>query len=130
MTAPAAAAMGRRMAESLMTSTGHYFDLGDPVTDPVTGEVTIPEIDPQTCICRVRPATMRDFPAQAAGEEVFASNYVIAVPFTQAPVPRVKQHFVIDTSPDPALVGVELQIRQVTLGDNISARRMLGYKVS
>lgn len=130
MSAPAAAAMARRMAESLMTSTGRYFTLGEPVTDPDTGAVTIPEVNPQTCSCRVRPATMRDFPSQAAGEEVFASNYVIAVPFSQAPVPLVKQHFVIETSPDPALVGVELQIRQVTLGDNVSARRMLGYKVS
>ena len=126
----AAAAMGRRLAESQMDSTGHYFDLGDPVTDPDTGEVTRPEANPHTTICRVRPATMRDFHSQAGGEELFASNYVVAVPFEQSPAPKVKQHFVIDASPDPAMVGVELQVRQVSYGDHVTARRMLCYKVT
>jgi hypothetical protein len=130
MTAPAAAAMARRVAESLMTSSVRYFTLGEPVTDPENGAVTRPEMDTARCVGRVRPATMRDFPAQSVGEEVFASNYVVAVPFGQTPVPAVKQHIVIEASPDPALVGVELQIRQVTLGDNVSARRLLCYKVS
>lgn len=129
MTAPAAAAMGRRRAESLMTSTLRFFDLGDPVTAP-DGTVTRPEQNPVRCKGRVRPATMRDFPTEVIGEEVFASNYVVAVPFGQLPVPQVKQHVVIESSPDPALTGVELQIRQVSIGDNLTARRMLGYKVS
>lgn len=121
---------GRRIAEQLMTSTGHYFDVGDPVTDPNTGEVTRAELNPHTTRCRVRPATMRDFPSQAGGAEIFASNYVVAVPFELDPPPQVKQHFIIDSSPDPALVGVELQIRQVAYGDGVTARRMLGYKVA
>ena len=129
MTAPGAAAMGRQLAESLMTSTVRYFDVGDPVT-AADGTVTRAEQNPVRCKGRVRPASMRDFPTEVIGEEVFASNYVVAVPFGQLPVPRVKQHAVIEASPDPALVGVELQIRQVDLGDNLTARRMLGYKVS
>lgn len=112
-----------------MSSTGHYFDVGAPVTDPSTGEVTRAELNPHTTRCRVRPATMRDFPAQAGGAEVFASNYVVSVPFDLTPAPHVKQHFKVDASPDPALVGIELQIRQVAYGDDVTARRMLGYKV-
>lgn len=126
----AAAAMGRVLAESQMDSTLRYFDLGDPVTDPDTGEVTRPEANPVACKCRVRPATMRDFHSQAGGEELFASNYVVSVPFEQSPAPLVKQHVVIETSPDPAMVGVELQIRQVSYGDHVTARRMLCYKVT
>ena len=129
MTTPGAAAGARLLAESLMTSTIRYFTLGEPTT-AADGTVTIPEVDPQRCPGRVRPATMRDFPTQVVGEEVFASNYVVAVSFSQVPVPQVKQHVVIETSPDPALVGAELQIRQVSIGDNLSARRMLCYKVS
>jgi hypothetical protein len=126
----AAAAMGRRLAESQMDSTGHFFDLGAPVTDPSTGAVTRPQSNSHSTVCRVRPATMRDYHSQAGGEELFASNYVIAIPFEASPAPQVKQHFVIDTSPDPALVGLELQIRQIAYGDHVTARRMLCYKVA
>jgi hypothetical protein len=129
MSASAAATMGRRRAEAQMTSTLRYFTLGDPTT-AADGTVTYPEVDPVRCEGRVRPATMRDFPTEVVGEELFASNYVVAVPFGQTPVPQVKQHVVIESSPDPALVGAELQIRQVSIGDNLTARRMLGYKVS
>ena len=121
--------MGRRIAESQMDSTGHYFDLGDPVT-AADGTVTRPEKNSVSTKCRVRPATQRDFHSQAVGEELFASNYVIAVPFEQSPPPVVKQHFVIDTSPDPAMVGLELQVRQVSYGDHVTARRMLCFKVT
>jgi hypothetical protein len=124
------ASAGRSLAERQMTSTVRYFDLGDPVTDPDTGEVTRPETNPHTSRCRVRPATMRDFHSQAGGEELFASNYVVAIPFEQVPPPEVKQHCVIESSPDPAMVGVELQIRQVAYGDHVTARRMLCFKVS
>lgn len=113
-----------------MTSTVRYFDLGDPVTDPSTGAVTRPESNAHTTKCRVRPATLRDYHSMAGGEELFASNYVVAVPYEQAPPPQVKQHCVIVASPDPAMVGVELQIRQVAYGDNVTARRMLCFKVS
>jgi len=113
-----------------MTSTVRYFTVGDPVTDPVTGEVTPSEVGPVTCIARVRPATMRDYPSQAGGAEVFATNYVVSVPFAQTPVPAVKQRLVVVSSPDPALVGASMQIRDVALGDQITARRMLCYKVS
>lgn len=130
MTAPAAAALGRQLAEALMTSSGRYFDLGEPTTDPVTGAVTRTEGNPHATKCRVRPATMRDFHSEAGGEELFASNYVVAIPFAVNPPPQVKQHFVIDSSPDPAMVGVELQIRQVAYGDHVTARRMLCFKVT
>lgn len=124
------AAAPRMAAERLMTSVGHYFDIGDPATDPATGEVTRVELNPHSTKCRVRPASLRDFPAEAGGAELFAANFVVSVPFGQSPPPRVKQGFVIDESPDPALVGVAMQIRDVAYGDSISARRLLCYKVS
>lgn len=112
-----------------MTSTLRYFTLGPQTTDPTSGAVTQPELNPHTAPCKVRPATERDFPAQAGGGQVFSSNYVVSMPFAQTPVPTVGQRIVVESSPDPAVVGAAMQIRHVDIGDAITARRMLCFKV-
>lgn len=130
MSAQAAVASGRRIAEAQMTSTLRYFTPGPNTTDPTTGQVTQPEGTPTRCKAKIRPATERDFPAQAGGGQVFGSNYLVAVPFAQTPIPTVGQRLVMESSPDPAVVGLTLQIRHVDFGDALTARRMLCYKVS
>lgn len=130
MSAAQAALRGQRLAERQMTSTVRFFTEGDPVTDPETGEVSPSEVDPVTCPARVRPMSMRDYPALAGGEQVFAANFVVSVPFSQEPIPRVKQRVVVVSSPDPALVGMAMQVRDVAAGDQISARRLLCYRVA
>jgi hypothetical protein len=125
----AAVRTGRLIAERQMSSALRYFTPGPPVTDPVTGQVTSSEQGAARSRCKVRPTSPRDFPAQAGGDQVFASNYIVSLPFGQAPVPAVGQEIVVESSPDPALVGARMQIRHVSIGDAITARRLLCFKV-
>ena len=109
-----------------MTSTCVIFDLGDPVTDPSTGEVTRPELNPVTTKCRLRPRGSRaSTGAEAGGAEVIVTGYIVSVPFDLSPPPKDKQRLRILTSPDVSAVGLALQIRDVARGDAISARRLL-----
>lgn len=123
MSATVAATLGRRVAESLMTSTCTVFTPGVPVTDPVTGEVT----DTQTTVwfgpCRVRPAGRQANPQMIGGAEAFAFDYLISVPF--AVIEIIEGHrLTVTGSPDPALVGITVEIQKVDRGDHISARRL------
>jgi hypothetical protein len=126
MSGVSAAPSGRALIERQMTSTCRIFTMGDPVTDPTTGEVTRTEIDAVTTKCRVRPRGSRiSTGANAGGAEVIVTGYIVSVPFDFTPVPRDFQRLVVTASPDPGLVGMSLQIRDVALGDAISARRLL-----
>jgi hypothetical protein len=114
------------LIEAQMTSTCVIFDLGDPVTDPNTGEVTRPELNAVTTKCRLRPRGSRaSTGAEAGGAELILTGYVVSIPFALTPVPKDKQRLRILTSPDPGSVGLALEIRDVARGDAISARRLL-----
>jgi hypothetical protein len=80
-------ATGRPDRRAQMTSTCTTSTWG-PGHRPDHGRGDPPELNPHTTKCRVRPATMRDFHSQAGGEELFASNYVVAIPFEQTPAAR------------------------------------------
>lgn len=127
MTAFDVTAAGRRLADSRMTSTCRIFTPGGLVTDPVTSEVTHAEVDPVTTRCRVRPAGAAGNSGgngrDVGGAEVVAAGFVVSVPF--AVNARPLQHLVVTSCPDPSLVDLTLEVRQVARGDNISARRLL-----
>ena len=126
MSAVSAAPSGRSLIERQMTSTCRIFTVGDPVTDPSTGEVTRAEIDPVVTKCRVRPRGSRGSTgSEAGGAEVIATGYIVSVPFALTPPPVNFQRLVVTASPDPSLVGLSLQIREVARGDAISARRLM-----
>jgi hypothetical protein len=126
VSALSAAPAGRALIEAQMTSTCVIFDLGDPVTDPNTGEVTRPEMNSVTTKCRLRPRGSRaSTGAEAGGAELILTGYVVSIPFALTPVPKDKQRLRILTSPDPGSVGLSLEIRDVARGDAISARRLL-----
>lgn len=94
-------------------------------TDPDTGEVTdTPGASVYSGKCRVRPAATAQSEVTAAGAaEVFRFDYLVSVPFAEADV--VEGHRVtIDTSADPALVGVQVEVRKVVRGDHLTARRL------
>lgn len=118
----------RARAESLMTSTCRIFTPGAPVTNSTTGGVTYPEVDPITTPCRVRPAGTQSGDGDSGGAETVVSGYVVSIPFTL--VASVLQRVVITDSPDPSLVDLSLEIRQVARGDNITARRLLCEEVA
>jgi hypothetical protein len=128
VTAPVDMAGVRRHAESLMTSTCTIREepTGRPVTDPDTGEVTTP---PGALVysgpCRVKPgtATAQRADIQIGGVEFRSFDYRVDVPFHVTGV-RMRQRVTIDASPDPALVGIEVEVRHVDRGEHITARRL------
>ena len=109
-----------------MTSTCLLFGVGEPVTDPVTFEVTTPEVPVYTGPCRVRPASGAGGDSAAgavAGVENLSFDYLVSVPFSVTEV-RERQRVRILASPDLALVGVEVEVQHVDRGEHISARRL------
>lgn len=54
---------------------------------------------------------------------MFTFDYLVTVPFSVSTVLE-KQRVTIDSSPDPALVGRELEIQHVDRGESITGRRM------
>lgn len=76
--------------------------------------------------CRFRPAsgpggdsTVRD----VGGVEAFTFDYLVSVPFSASGV-REGHRVTCDSSPDPALVGVEVEVQHVDRGEHITARRL------
>lgn len=119
--------ISRRGAEQLMDSTCTIREpsTGRPVTDPNTGSVTIP---PGPVVyagpCRVKPGSgQRRQDDNAGGVEIITFDYLISVPFSVSGV-REHHRVTIDTSPDPALVEVEVEVRYVDRGEHITARRL------
>lgn len=118
--------MGRSFAESQMTASCRINVKGDGgnVTDPETGEVTTPAGDlVYEGKCRVRPAGGQGSDVDTGGAELARFDYIVSVPF--AVVGVLEGHRVTVTgSPDPALVGRVVEVRQVDRGDHITARRL------
>lgn len=122
-------AAARAAAESLMTSTCTIREpsTGQPVTDPSTGAVTVPPGDVVYAgPCRVRPATgpggdsaVRD----AGAVQLLVFDYLVSVPYAVAGV-RERHRVTIDASPDPALVGAEVEVQHVDRGEHLTARRL------
>ena len=126
MTAHGAALQGRRIAESLMTSTCTIREksAGEPVTDPNSGAVTYPEGDVvYSGRCRVRPEGRQAQTAEAGGAELFTFDYLVSVPFSVTGVIE-GMPCKIDTSSDPDLIGVTVEVRKVDRGEHITARRL------
>ena len=121
----------RAQAESLMTSTCTIREsaTGEPVTGP-DGEVTFP---PGAVVysgpCRIRPVSPQGRSVEAGGGEMFAFDYLVSVPFVATGI-REGMPLHIDASPDPAAVGLDLEIQQVARGDNITARRLACSEVA
>jgi len=128
MSASTAAEMGRRFAESQMTSV---CTIREPSTvtemDQQTGAVNpVPGPVIYSGPCRIRPAsgpggasTARD----VGGAEAFTFDYLISVPFSATAV-RERHRVTIDSSPDPSLVGINVEVQHVDRGESITARRL------
>lgn len=101
-------------------SSGRTTDPDTGAVAPVAGAVVY------TGRCRVRPATgpggdssVRD----VGGAEVFTFDYLVSVPFSVTDV--IEGHRVtITTSPDPSLVGKEVEVQHVDRGEHITSRRL------
>lgn len=133
MTVQATAEAGRRLIESLMTSTCTIRARSTgTTTDPDTGEVVaaLGEVI-YAGKCRVRPQASRgagDF--GTPGAEAFRVDHVVSVPFSATGI-RAGHRVTIDSSPDADLVGLEVEVQPVRFGgDHISARRLACQEVS
>lgn len=125
MTAALDLVTARARAESLMSSTCTVrAKSSDGTTDPNTGAYT------QTAggtvysgPCRVRPAGREAATSNAGGAELFVFDYLVSIPFAEVDVAE-GHRLTIDSSPDPALVGVVVEVQKVDRGEHISARRL------
>lgn len=117
--------VARSFADSLMTSTCTIRTKPTGTTmDPVTGAVVAtPGALVYSGPCRVRPAGREAQTTQAGGAEMFAFDYLVSVPFSVTAVAE-GQRLTVTSSPDPALVGVEVEVQKVDRGEHITARRL------
>jgi hypothetical protein len=131
VTATSVAIRGRLAAEREMTSACTIAPRGTtPTTDPDTGEVTFPAGTPvYSGKCRVRPAGTQGSTLEAGGAEVFAFDYLVSVPFSVTGV-QEGHRVTVTASPDPALVGVTVEVQKVDRGEHITARRLSCNEVS
>jgi hypothetical protein len=113
----------RARAESLMTSTATFFTPGVPVTDPNTGEVTTSQTTVWAGACRVRPAGTQANQIVVGGAQAFAFDYLVSIPFAVTAVFEGIRG-TVTASPDPALVGITVEVQKVARGDAITARRL------
>ena len=111
-----------------MRSEITFFTTGDSVTDPSTGEVVQPKTTVWFGPCRVRPNDAQASPVEVGGAELFAYDYLVTIPFE---VDEVVEHLrgTVTSSPDPALVGITVEVQKVARGDDISGRRLLCTEV-
>jgi hypothetical protein len=124
VSASGTAALGRARAESLMTSACTVFTPGAPITDPNTGEVTGRR--PTVWFGPVPGAPGR--PAVEPADDRRRRGVRLRLPR----VGPVRGHqlvieghrLTVTASPDPALVGLTVEIQKVDRGDNITARRL------
>ena len=113
-----------------MSSTCTIREVGsEPVTDE-DGKVTFP---PGATVysgpCRVRPGTSQSTTTkEAGGVELFTFDYLISVPFSVSEA-NEGHRVTVDSSPDPALVGVEVEVQKVDRGEHITARRLFCAEV-
>jgi len=112
-----------------MTSECTVFASGDPVTDPVTFEVTYPKTTVWFGPCKVRPAGTQNNDIEVGQAERGEYDFVVSVPFSVANVVR-GHRLTITSSPDLALAGRTLEVQAVAAGDFISARRLACTEVT
>lgn len=113
-----------------MTSTCTIFTNGAAVTDPDSGLVTRPATTIYVGKCRVRPAAtgLTALSEDIAGTELFRFDYRVSVPFEVSEVFE-GQRIRIESSPDPSLPGLLMEVQRVDRGDDISARRLICQRV-
>lgn len=102
---------------------------GGQVFDPATGEyVTTPGETVYSGPCRVKP-TGSDRVVEAGGQSVSLFPFVVSVPVGEENYAVDDVVTVTAAVSDPAMVGLVLRVRQVTVGSQITARR-LGCEVN
>lgn len=128
MSAASAAARGRALIDRLRRAEMTFFTPGEPITDPNTGEVTNEQVTVWFGRCRIRPAGPGSSTVAAGGAELFTFDYLVNLPFEVSSVVEHMRGTVTD-SPDPALMGITVEVQKVDRGDDITGRRLFCTEV-
>lgn len=121
----------RAEAESRMTSTCTIRERSTgTTTNPDTGAVVdVPGAVVYAGVCRLRPATLQAQSREIGGGEVFVSDVMLSVPVSVTGIGK-GMAVTVDSSPDDALVGMRLEIQDVSRGDALTTRRVWCLEVS
>lgn len=109
-----------------MTDTCTIRRPGVPVFDSATGTYTTPSVTVYSGKCRVRTRSLgflRASEVEAGEEQAVLWPYMVAVPVSVTDL-AVLDEITVDTSTDPALVGVVMRVRVVSLVTDATARKM------
>lgn len=130
MSASDVARRGRVRAQALQESRCTVFSTGEPTTDPNTGEVTRVQTVVWSGPCKVRPAAtgLTALSDDIGGGETFRFDYRVSIPF-EVDVVFEGHRLTVTSSPDPALLGLTLEVQRVDRGDHVSARRLICQRV-
>jgi len=113
-------------AESRMTDTCTIRRPGAPTFNSTTGAYTASSTTVYTGKCRVRTRSLgflRERAAESGEEQTVLWRYMVSVPVSVTDL-TVLDEITIDTSTDPALVGVLMRVRVVSLVTDATARKM------
>lgn len=98
--------------------------------DPETGVViSTPGAVVYSGKCRIKPGGTTSQTTEAGGAEMFTFDFAVSLPFSVTAV-RERMLLTMDASPDPAAVGLELEVQQMARGEHITARRLLCNEVA
>lgn len=126
MTFPVDMDLARRYAEASHTSTCTIRAASTGMTtDPATGEVTdTPGAVIYAGKCRIRQPGNWGVDAEAGGEKISPTSFLVSVP--AAVVSVQKGHVVtVDTSEDAAAVGRKFRVRFTPAMGDVTARRLI-----
>lgn len=116
----------RGQGESMMIDTCTIRRPASPTFNATTGAYTTTKTTVYSGKCRVRTRSLgflRERAAEAGEEQTVLWPYMLAVPLTVTNL-AVLDEVTIDASNDPALVGVVMRVRVVSLGTDTTARKM------
>jgi len=118
----ARAAAARLMTE---TCTITRAGTGTQVYDPATDTFTEPA---RTTVysgpCRVKAPTGGDRRVSAGDDVYTLDTYVVSIPVSSTAIRTDDQVSISAAADDPRLVGMALRVQAVTVGSQISARRL------
>lgn len=131
MTIEGSVARAREKVLRMLRSECTVFSTGEQITDPNTGEVTRAQTVVYTGPCKVRPAAtgLTALSDDIGGGELFRFDYRVSLPFEVDTVFE-GHRLTITSSPDPALLGITLEVQRVDRGDSVTARRLICQRIA
>lgn len=126
MSARSTVLRGRRMAESLMLDTCTVARLGEPVDDPDTGAVVVPETEIYAGICKVKAPQRANQPVEVGEAVITVTPGEVHLPAGHPTVGVLEEGDVVEVTASelgPSLVGMRFRVTGPFDGTFVTARR-------